>query len=52
MFFGRDNGLLGVGLGGQGYEGDVGYLVDGLATNLSNQFASAYGYQEIRGSDF
>jgi hypothetical protein len=52
VFAGGCDGLVGVGLGGERYEGDVGDFVDGLAADLCDLFAGGYGYEEERGCDF
>lgn len=45
------NGLVGIGLGRERDEGDVGDLVDGLAVDLRDLFAAAYRYKEERSRD-
>jgi hypothetical protein len=52
VFAGGCDGLVGVGLRGERYEGDIGDLVDGLAADLGDLFPGGYGDEEEGSRDF
>jgi hypothetical protein len=52
VFARRGDGPAGILLRGEGDEGDVGDLVDGLAADLCDLLAGGDGDEEDRGGDF